>query len=89
MPIAGDHTEIVTTGPYRLVRHPIYLGLSLLALGEAIAFGSTPAVLAVLVVVIPSLLWKARVEEKLLLRVFGERYLRYVKQTKIMIPYLF
>ena len=88
MPMASDHTGIVTTGPYRLVRHPIYLGLFLLALGEAIAFGSRPAVLAVLVVVVPSLLWRARVEEKLLLRVFGERYLCYVKQTKIMIPYL-
>ena len=86
--MASDHTRIVTTGPYRRVRHPIYLGLSLLALGEAIAFGSRPAVLAVLVVVVPSLLWRARVEKKLLLRVFGERYLRYVKQTKIMIPYL-
>lgn len=87
VPIASEHTGVVTTGPYRLVRHPIYLGLSLLALGEAIAFGSRPAVLAVFAVVVPSFLWRARVEEKLLLRVFGERYLLYLKHTKIMIPY--
>jgi protein-S-isoprenylcysteine O-methyltransferase Ste14 len=43
VPMASEHTGVVTTGPYRLVRHPIYLGLSLLALGEAIAFGSGPA----------------------------------------------
>ena len=88
VPIASEHAGVVTTGPYRLVRHPIYLGLSLVALGEAIAFGSKPAVLAVLVAVVPSFLWRARVEEKLLLQVFGERYLLYRKHTKIMIPYL-
>lgn len=88
VPIASEHTGVVTTGPYRLVRHPIYLGLSLLALGEATAFGSRPAVLAVFAAVVPSFLWRARVEEKLLLQVFGERYLLYRKHTKIMIPYL-
>jgi protein-S-isoprenylcysteine O-methyltransferase Ste14 len=88
VPIASEHTGVVTSGPYRLVRHPIYLGLSLLALGEAIAFGSGPAVLTFLAVVVPSFLWRARVEEKVLLEVFGERYLRYRKHTKIMIPYL-
>jgi protein-S-isoprenylcysteine O-methyltransferase Ste14 len=88
VPIASEHTGVVMSGPYRLVRHPIYLGLSLLALGEAVAFSSVPAVLAVLAVVIPSFLWRARVEEKVLLEVFGDRYLLYRKHTKIMIPYL-
>jgi protein-S-isoprenylcysteine O-methyltransferase Ste14 len=88
VPKASEDTGVVTTGPYRLVRHPIYLGLSLLALGEAIAFGSTPAILAVLAGVVPSFLWRARVEEELLIKVFGERYLIYRKHTKVMIPYL-
>lgn len=88
VPIASEHTGVVTSGPYRLVRHPIYLGLSLVALGEAIAFGSGPAVLTVLAIVVPSFLWRARVEEKVLVEVFGEHYLLYRKNTKIMIPYL-
>ena len=87
--MASEHTGVVTTGPYRRVRHPVYLGLSLVALGEAIAFGSGPAVLAVLVAVVPSFLWRARVEEELLLQVFGEAYPLYLKRTKILIPYLF
>ena len=88
VPIASEHTGVVTTGPYRLVRHPIYLGLSLLALGEATAFGSSPAIVAIFAAVVPSFLWRARVEERLLLRIFGERYLLYRKHTKSMIPYL-
>jgi uncharacterized membrane protein YdjX (TVP38/TMEM64 family)/protein-S-isoprenylcysteine O-methyltransferase Ste14 len=86
VPIASEDTGVVTTGPYRLVRHPIYLGLSLLALGQAIAFGSAPAILAALGGVLPSFLWRARAEEELLLEVFGKRYLLYRTHTRIMIP---
>lgn len=84
---AGE-SGIVTTGPYRLVRHPIYLGLSMLALGQAIAFGSGLAAVAVFFAIVPSFLWRARVEEDLLVRVFGERYLRYRARTKMLIPYV-
>jgi protein-S-isoprenylcysteine O-methyltransferase Ste14 len=86
VPIASEDTGVVTTGLYRLVRHPIYLGFSVLALGQAIAFGSTSAILAVVGGVLPSFLWRARAEEKLLLEVFGERYVTYRKHTKVMIP---
>src|SRR4029453_6618773 len=48
VPMADDGTGLVTTGPYRLVRHPIYLGLALLAMGQALAFGSWPALMIVL-----------------------------------------
>src|ERR1700754_2794593 len=47
LPKADVDTGLVTTGPYRRVRHPIYLGLTLLATGNAIAFGSWPALLIV------------------------------------------
>jgi protein-S-isoprenylcysteine O-methyltransferase Ste14 len=45
VPKADQGTGLITTGPYRLVRHPIYLGLALLAMGEALAFGSWPALM--------------------------------------------
>jgi protein-S-isoprenylcysteine O-methyltransferase Ste14 len=88
VPKADQGTGLVTTGPYRLVRHPIYLGLSLLAVGEAAAFGSWPAFLIVLSGIVPTFAWRARAEETLLSRTFGERYALYRRQTKMIIPYL-
>jgi len=88
VPKADQGTGLVTTGPYRLVRHPIYLGLALLAMGQALAFGSWPAVMIVLLGTVPTFAWRARVEEKLLGRTFGERYAVYRRRTKMIIPHL-
>jgi protein-S-isoprenylcysteine O-methyltransferase Ste14 len=88
VPRADHGSGLVTTGPYRLVRHPIYLGLALLATGQALAFGSWPALMIVLCGVIPTFAWRARAEEEVLGRTFGERYAVYRKKTKMIIPYL-
>jgi protein-S-isoprenylcysteine O-methyltransferase Ste14 len=88
VPKADQSTGLVTTGPYRLVRHPIYLGLALLAMGEALAFSSGPALVIALLGIVPTFAWRARAEEKLLSRTFGERYAVYRQQTKMIIPYL-
>jgi len=78
----------VTTGPYRFVRHPIYLGLSMLAMGQALAFNSWPAFLVLLSGIVPTFAWRAYAEEKLLSRTLGERYALYRRRTKMIIPYL-
>jgi len=87
-PMADQRTGLVTTGPYRVVRHPIYLGLTLVAAGQALAFASWPALLVVLIGIIPTFAWRALAEEQLLACVFGEDYARYRRQTKMIIPYL-
>jgi protein-S-isoprenylcysteine O-methyltransferase Ste14 len=89
VPKADQSTGLVTTGPYRLVRHPPYLGLSLLAVGEALAFVSWPAFLIVPSGIVPTFAWRARAEETLLSCTFGERYLLYRRQTRMIIPHLF
>ena len=86
--MADQTTGLVTTGPYRLVRHPIYLGLSMLAMGEALAFASWPAFFVVLAGIVPTFLWRSSAEEKLLTATFGERYARYRKHAKMIIPRL-
>ena len=87
VPMADQGTDFVTTGPYRLVRHPIYLGLSLLAMGEAVAFGSWPAAAVVFSAIVPTLVWRARAEERLLAATFGGRYAVYRRQTRMIIPH--
>jgi protein-S-isoprenylcysteine O-methyltransferase Ste14 len=88
VPKADRGMGLVTTGPYRLVRHPIYLGLALLAMGQALAFGSWPALMIVLSGIVPTFAWRARAEEILLSRTFGERYAVYRQRTKMIIPHL-
>ncbi|MBA3496787.1 MAG: isoprenylcysteine carboxylmethyltransferase family protein [Gemmatimonadales bacterium] len=70
------------------MRHPIYLGLALLAMGQALAFDSWPALLIVLSGIVPTFAWRAHAEEKLLSRTFGERYEVYRQRTKMIVPYL-
>jgi protein-S-isoprenylcysteine O-methyltransferase Ste14 len=88
VPKADQGTGFVTTGPYRLVRHPIYLGFALLAMGQALAFGSWPALMIVLFGIVPTFAWRARAEETLLRRTFGERYAVYQQRSKMLIPYV-
>jgi protein-S-isoprenylcysteine O-methyltransferase Ste14 len=88
VPVADEATGLVTAGPYHHVRHPIYLGLSMLTMGEALAFASWPALLVALAGIVPTFVWRAFAEEKLLTATFGERYALYRRQTKMIIPRL-
>lgn len=86
VPMADQGTGLVTTGPYRFVRHPIYIGLSVLAFGQAIAFNSWPAVAVVFFAIVPTFAWRAWAEERLLADTFGERYAVYRRRTRTIIP---
>jgi protein-S-isoprenylcysteine O-methyltransferase Ste14 len=87
VPAADPRAGLVATGPYRFVRHPIYLGLTLLAAGVALAFGNLPALITVLCGIVPTFAWRARAEESLLRRTFGQRYEAYRQRTKMIIPH--
>lgn len=77
--------ELATGGPFRLVRHPIYLGLNLLALGTAIWVPTTICWIGAGLMVLGSDL-RARAEEKLLLGAFGAAYREYSARTSRFIP---
>lgn len=88
VPRADPATEPVTTGPYRVVRHPIYLGYVSVTAGQALAFASWPALVVVLLGIVPTFAGRARAEEALLSRTLGERYDAYKRRTRMIIPYL-
>ncbi len=81
-----DH-ELIKDGIYKFVRHPIYTGLLLLFIGNAIIVGDYRAIIAVLIVFV-SLWLKLKKEEKLLMEIFGTKYIEYKNKTKALIPYL-
>ena len=80
-----QHHEIVRTGPYRWIRHPIYTGLILAFLGSAVARGEWRGVLAVVIVFLA--LWrKLRLEERWLADSFGAVYAEYRRHSWALIP---
>ncbi len=77
--------ELITAGPYGLVRHPIYSGLLLLFLGNAVMVGDWRGLLA-LAIVLASFWRKLRIEEAWLAERFGETYRSYHDRTKALVP---
>lgn len=80
--------ELITHGPYRHIRHPIYTGFLLLFLGNAVMVGDWRGLLA-FVIVFVSFWRKFRLEEKWLTNHFGAPYSAYKSQTKALIPVVF
>lgn len=79
-----DH-ELATGGPFRLLRHPIYMGLNLLALGSAIWI-PTPIMWAAFVLMAIGSDLRARAEETILEQVFGSSYREYCTRTRRFVP---
>ncbi len=77
--------ELATGGPYALVRHPIYAGLNLLALGTAVWVPTLLTWIAVLLMVLGSDL-RGRAEEGVLREAFGGAYRDYCARTRRFVP---
>jgi protein-S-isoprenylcysteine O-methyltransferase Ste14 len=77
---------VVTTGPYRWVRHPSYTGLLLLVAGFGLASGGWLTFAACLALPLPAIAWRIHVEEAELVRVLGEPYRRYRATTARLVP---
>jgi protein-S-isoprenylcysteine O-methyltransferase Ste14 len=81
-----DH-ELITTGPYQYVRHPIYTGMLLMILGTALSVATLGACIGFFIIVVGILL-KSRQEEALLTKHFVQGYLSYKKFTRTLIPFI-
>jgi protein-S-isoprenylcysteine O-methyltransferase Ste14 len=80
--------KIVDRGPYRLVRHPSYTGILLILVGVGLAFQSLAAILVILFMFSVAYGYRMSEEEKVLVLELGEEYVKYMKRTKRLIPYL-
>lgn len=81
-----EDPELVTRGPYAVIRHPIYTGILLALLGSAIGdglFWLLPLVLAGAYFIV-----SARREEKLMCAQFPQQYPAYMKRTRMLLPFL-
>jgi protein-S-isoprenylcysteine O-methyltransferase Ste14 len=82
-----DEPELVTSGPYRLVRHPIYSGILVAGIGTAVALSwlwLTGVVLAGVYFI-----YSATVEARYLTEQFPDTYPVYKRSTKMLVPFLF
>ena len=79
---------VVSTGPYRRIRHPAYAGLLLVVAGFGLAIGNWLSLAVCLVLPLPSLVWRIQVEEAELERVLGDAYRTYEAETTRLIPWL-
>ena len=77
--------QLATGGPFSLLRHPIYMGLNLLALGTAVWIPTPILWVSLLLMIVGSDL-RARAEENLLARVFGDAYRDYREHTSRFVP---
>lgn len=95
-PVAPDAPEftfentsnLVTTGVYHYIRHPLYASLLYLAWG-ALLKAVSPVTLALAMVATVALVATARVEEAENLHRFGDAYRDYVARTHLFVPFLF
>ena len=78
--------ELVTTGPYRRVRHPIYSGIILAAVGTAIAI--SPFWLIAAAISAAYFLVSAVIEERTMAKLFPAAYPPYKRATKMLIPFV-
>ena len=77
---------LVQSGPYEFIRHPAYTGYLLMALGISLGYASLAGLILVLILLVPSLVYRVKVEEKLLTVHFGAAYRQYMRRTKRLIP---
>jgi protein-S-isoprenylcysteine O-methyltransferase Ste14 len=82
-----DEPELVTSGPYQLVRHPIYSGILIAGLGTAVALSWLWLTAVALAGVY--FIYAATVEERYLTEQFTDAYPTYKRSTRMLVPFVF
>lgn len=86
MPSIQENHELVTSGPYRVVRHSIYTGMLTAMLGFTLTGGLPWLIIFVAFGIM--FIWRVHVEEKFMMELFPQQYPEYKKRTKALIPFV-
>lgn len=81
--------ELVSSGPYAFIRHPMYTSFLLMGLGQAFLLSNWLVGLAGMVGFAILFLLRVDKEERMMLEIFGPQYRAYFERTKRIIPYLY
>jgi protein-S-isoprenylcysteine O-methyltransferase Ste14 len=82
-----ENHDLIKTGPYTIVRHPIYLGFIVAMFGFALTIGNITSYVAVVLEIV-TLLMRIFIEEKLMNQIFSNSYQVYSLRTKRLIPFV-
>lgn len=84
-PSIKEGHELITSGPYRWVRHPIYTGMLLALIGSSLISGFD---LIILIIYYVMFILRIPVEERYMMQLFPDQYPEYKKTTKKLIPFV-
>lgn len=82
-----ENHKLITTGPYKYIRHPRYTGIIVFLSGIPLVFNSWIFILTGTLLVIV-LLWRIKDEERLMLEEFRDDWTEYKKRTRLLIPFI-
>jgi protein-S-isoprenylcysteine O-methyltransferase Ste14 len=85
--VREDH-QLITHGIYRFTRHPIYLGVIIAIIGIPV-FVSSLYGLLIMFLLIPIILYRIKMEERLLTEEFGDAYRAYQERTSKLVPFIY
>jgi protein-S-isoprenylcysteine O-methyltransferase Ste14 len=84
--VEPENEFLIKTGPYKYIRHPVYLGMTISMFGIPIAFESWMGLLSVLIIFLPSEIYRAKLEEKALSKKFGNEWDEYKRNSGFLFP---
>src|SRR3990172_3889337 len=82
----GEGQPLVQNGPYRFILYPAYAGFMLIALGISLGYSSLAGLAAILFLLLPSVIYRLRVEDKLLAEYFGAQFDEYAVKVARLVP---
>jgi protein-S-isoprenylcysteine O-methyltransferase Ste14 len=77
---------LVKEGPYRFIRHPVYLGIAVALTGVVVTLRSWLGLISIVILFLPSEVYRASLEEKALALRFGQEWKNYARKTGFFLP---